>query len=54
MLTTPMEWLLYLFLFLLGSLVLSVVVTVVKVWLRKRLGKEVRSTRRDSSYQRPF
>jgi ABC-type branched-subunit amino acid transport system permease subunit len=49
-----MEWPLYLFLFLLGSLVLSVVVTVVKVWLRKRLGREVRSTRRDSSYQRPF
>jgi hypothetical protein len=49
-----MEWSVYLLLFLLGSLVLSVVVTVIKVWLRKRLGKEVRSTRRDSSYQRPF
>jgi len=49
-----MTWSVYLFLFLLGSLVLSVVITVIKVWLRKRLGKEVRSTRRDSSYQRPF
>jgi hypothetical protein len=49
-----MKWPLYLFLFLLGSLVLSVVVTVVKVWLRKRLGKEVQSTRRDTTYQRPF
>jgi hypothetical protein len=49
-----MEWSVYLFLFLLGSLVLSIVITVIKVWLRKRLGKEVRSTRRDTSYQRPF
>jgi hypothetical protein len=49
-----MEWSVYLLLFLLGSLVLSIVITVVKVWLRKRLGKEVQSTRRDGSYQRPF
>jgi hypothetical protein len=38
----------------LGSLVLSVIITMIKVWLRKRLGKEVQSTRRDNSYQRPF
>jgi hypothetical protein len=49
-----MEWSVYLLLFLLGGLVLSVIITVIKVWLRKRMGKEVKSTRRDNSYQRPF
>jgi hypothetical protein len=49
-----MEWSVYLLLFLLGGLVFSVIITVIKVWLRKRTGKEVKSTRRDNSYQRPF
>ncbi|QHT71337.1 hypothetical protein GXP67_34120 [Rhodocytophaga rosea] len=49
-----MNWPLYIFFFFIISLIVSIGVTLLKVWVRRKTGKEVKSTVREKSYQRPF
>jgi hypothetical protein len=49
-----MNWPIILVLFFILSLIGSILLTVLKVWLSKKFGTAIKSTQKDSSYVKPF
>ncbi len=49
-----MSWPVAVLLFFAGSLAIRILFTLLKVWWSRKQGKQVKSTHRDPTYQRPF